>query len=224
MDILKIIIVFIYAYLVGSIPFGLILTRLLTGQDIRILGSGRTGGTNAGRIGGLWVGVFTTLLDGLKAASAVWLSRYLVDSAWIDVIAPLLSIVGHNYSIFLIQRDNQGKISLKGGAGGAACAGGSVGLWPFSFFIIVPIAALLLYTIGYASITTISMALISIIIFSIRAVLGYSPWQYILYGLLSEILLLWALRPNIKRLLEGNERLVGRRARNKNKDTVNPSS
>jgi len=223
MNILKIIIIFIYAYLVGSIPFGLILTRLLTGQDIRILGSGRTGGTNAGRIGGLWVGVITTLLDGLKAASAVWLSRYLVDNAWIDVIAPLLSIVGHNYSIFLIQRNTQGKISLKGGAGGAACAGGSVGLWPFSFFIIVPTAALLLYSIGYASITTISMALISIIIFSIRAVLGYSPWQYILYGLLSEILLLWALRPNIKRLLEGNERLVGRRARNKNKNTVNPS-
>lgn len=216
MDIFKIIFVLIYAYLVGSVPFGLLLVRIKTGQDIRNIESGRTGGTNAGRAAGLWTGVLTALLDGFKSASAVWISQAMFPQAtWLHVIAPILTIVGHNYSIFLIQKTPKGKFVLGGGAGGAPCAGGSVGLWFPSFFIIVPIAVLILYIGGYASIATLSIALFSIIIFTIRVALGISPWQYIVYGVIAELLLFWALRPNIKRLIEGNERLVGLRVRKK---------
>jgi glycerol-3-phosphate acyltransferase PlsY len=216
MDILKIIFIFIYSYLAGSIPFGLLLVRIKTGQDIRNIASGRTGGTNAGRAAGVWTGVLTAFLDGTKAATTVWISQAIFpQTMWLHVFAPILSIIGHNYSIFLIQKTTRGKLVLGGGAGGAPCAGGSTGLWFPSFFIVVPIAVLILYIGGYASIATLSIALLSIIIFTIRAVFGFSPWQYIVYGVIAELLLIWALRPNIKRLIEGNERIVGLRARKK---------
>jgi glycerol-3-phosphate acyltransferase PlsY len=68
---------------------------------------------------------------------------------------------------------------------------------------------LIWYGIGYASVTTLSIGLMTIIIFSVRAVLGLGPWQYIIYGMLAEILLVWTLRPNFKRLKDGTERRHG---------------
>jgi glycerol-3-phosphate acyltransferase PlsY len=104
-------------------------------------------------------------------------------------------------------------LRLRGGAGGAPTAGGAMGLWMPSILIIVPLAALILFGIGYASVATMSAALIASLVFAVKAALDQSPWQYVAYGLLAEILLIWALRPNIRRLLEGKERLVGWRAR-----------
>lgn len=218
---LKILLISTLSYLLGAIPFGLILVKLRTGKDLRKIESGRTGGTNAGRAAGFWVGLLTALFDGLKAAVAVWISRALLPNhLWMDVFAPLLAVLGHNYSIFLLERSENGKLRLRGGAGGAPFVGGAFGIWQPSLFIIVPIGALILYFIGYASITTMSTALVVMIIFIIRAIWFNAPWQYVLYGVLGEIILIWALRPNIQRLLNGTERLVGRRAK-RLQDVVN---
>jgi glycerol-3-phosphate acyltransferase PlsY len=78
---------------------------------------------------------------------------------------------------------------------------------------IVPIAALIWFGIGYASLATLSAALVAAVIFAIRAAAGSSPWAYVVYGLAAEVVLMWALRPNIRRLLNGTERMVGWRAR-----------
>lgn len=204
------------AYLIGAIPSGMIIVKIRTGQDVREIQSGRTGGTNAMRAAGLWAGLFTALFDFLKAAVGVWLAKWIVpDLVWIHVLAPVLAIMGHNYSIFLIQRDENGKIKLHGGAGGAPSAGGAFALWPPIVLIILPIAGLILYFVGYASVATLSVPIMSIIIFSILAWLDILPWQYIAYGILAGILLSWSLRPNIKRLMNGTERLVGWRAKQK---------
>jgi len=72
---------------------------------------------------------------------------------------------------------------------------------------------MILFLIGYASVTTLSIAFLSVVIFAYRAWLGISPWQYAVYGIIAEAVLIWALRPNIRRLLSGNERVVGWRAR-----------
>lgn len=223
---MQILLVLLTSYLLGSIPFGLVLVRLSTGKDLRTIESGRTGGTNAGRAAGLWAGVATALLDGLKAAIAVFLARWLIPSSvWMQVFAPLLAIIGHNYSIFLYEKTPEGKIRLRGGAGGAPCAGGAFGLWMPSLIIILPVAALILYFIGYASLTTMSIALIASVIFAVRAIWFDAPWEYVVYGLLAELLLMWALRPNIRRLMNGTERIVGRRAHKKNlNDAENQSS
>jgi glycerol-3-phosphate acyltransferase PlsY len=90
-------------------------------------------------------------------------------------------------------------------------------LWFPSLFIVLPIAGLIYYFVGYASVTTLSIALLSTLIFTIRAWLGLNPWQYAVYGILAFIALAWALRPNIQRLISGNERIVGLRAK-KRKD------
>jgi glycerol-3-phosphate acyltransferase PlsY len=205
------------SYLIGAIPFGLLVVKIINGQDIRTIASGRTGGTNAMRAAGVGAGIATAILDGLKGAVVVWLARWLMPGVyWLHVAAPLMAIMGHNYSIYLLERGKDDRrIRLGGGAGGAPCVGGAFGLWPPSLLIILPLAAGIWYGIGYASVTTMSIALIALVIFTVRAALGLSPWIYVAYGAIAELVVLWALRPNIKRLIDGTERLHGWRARKK---------
>jgi glycerol-3-phosphate acyltransferase PlsY len=207
--------VLLLAYLIGSIPFGLIIVKLSTGKDIRAVESGRTGGTNAMRAAGVWAGLATALFDVLKGVGAVFFSHLLIAGGhvWVDVLAPFLSIIGHNYSAFLIERNEKGQLRFRGGAGGAPCLGGAIGLWLPSLFVIVPLGGLIYYFGGYASITTMSVALLSTAVFAYRAWLGLNPWQYAIYGLLAFIALAWSLKPNIKRLIMGTERVVGLRAK-----------
>ncbi len=207
--------VLLLAYLIGSIPFGLIIVKLSTGKDIRSVESGRTGGTNAMRAAGVWAGIATAVFDVLKGVGAVFFCHLLIAGThvWIDVLAPFLSIIGHNYSAFMIERNEKGKLRFRGGAGGAPCLGGAIGLWLPSLFVIVPLGGLIYYFGGYASITTMSVALLSTMVFAYRAWLGLNPWQYAIYGLLAFVALGWSLKPNIKRLLEGKERVVGLRAK-----------
>jgi glycerol-3-phosphate acyltransferase PlsY len=73
--------------------------------------------------------------------------------------------------------------------------------------IILPLGVIVFFTLGYASVTTMSVALFAIIVFAVRAVNGF-PWVDVLYGVLAELILIWALRPNIKSLIEGKERVV----------------
>ena len=198
------------SYLIGSIPTGLLIVRLAAGKDIRQVESGRTGGTNAMRAAGFWAGLATALLDMLKAAVTVWLARWLVPGqVWLQVLAPVAAVIGHNYSIFLAERTPEGKLRLRGGAGGAPTAGGALGLWPPSILFIIPVGALMLFGVGYASVATMSAPVVAALVFAYRAWTGAAPWEYVFYGVITEILLLIALRPNIQRLREGNERMHG---------------
>jgi acyl phosphate:glycerol-3-phosphate acyltransferase len=201
--------IILLAYLFGAIPFGLLIVKLKTGKDIREVESGRTGGTNAMRAAGFWAGLATAMLDILKGFGAAYIAQKVTPDQWTHVITPLAAIIGHNYSIFLPVRNESGKIiRLSGGAGGAPSVGGAMGLWPGSILIILPLGALTFFTIGIASITTMAVALFAIVVFAIRAMQGLMPWINVWYGVGAEILLMWALRPNIKKLFEGNERIV----------------
>ena len=197
------------AYVFGSIPFGLIVVKLINGKDLRTIASGRTGGTNAMRAAGPWAGVLTAALDIFKAAATVWLAQAVTPNLWIHTLAPIAAVVGHNYSILLIERGPDGRIRLRGGAGGAAAGGGAFGLWPPVAFILLPLSLLIWTITGYASLTTLSVGILTILIFGVRASLGLGPWAYVIYGFLVELLMIWALRPNIKRLRDGTERRHG---------------
>jgi glycerol-3-phosphate acyltransferase PlsY len=202
------------AYLAGSIPFGYILVKAFTGQDVRDIESGRTGGTNSMRAAGFGIGLATSLLDILKSASVVWVAQIFFPAAyWLHVVVGLFSVIGHNYSLFLLQRDSTGKLSFSGGAGGTPAVGVLVGLWWPNLFILLPVGYLIVMVVGYASLATMSLPLIGSLIFLVRYLAYDQPWIYIFSGLLSELFILWALRPNIKRLLDGTERLVGFRAK-----------
>lgn len=109
----------------------------------------------------------------------------------------------------MMERDENGKMKFRGGAGGAPALGGAMGLWLPMFPIAFGIGALIWFTIGIASLTTMAIGLVVIIIFAVRAYLGLQNPIDVSYGIVAELLLIWALRPNIKKLLAGNERVIG---------------
>src|SRR6202140_3267399 len=112
----------IVAYLLGSIPFGLLLTKLFGGGDVRQAGSGNIGATNVARVVGPLPGILTLLLDSAKGAVAVWLAaRSSNDSAMWMVIAALAALIGHCFPVWL---------KFRGGKGVATAAGGFLVLSP----------------------------------------------------------------------------------------------
>lgn len=205
----------ILAYLIGAIPFGYLIVKFSTGQDIRTIQSGRTGTTNSMRAAGFFAGLGTIILDVAKGAVAVVLARQSppFESPWLLITIPLFVILGHNYSIFMIRKTEQGRLKLSGGAGGAPCLGGTLGLWWPSAILTLIIGAIIFYFVGYASVATMSVALTSTIIFAVLSISFDFSWAYSLYGVVAEGLLVISLRPNIQRLKEGTERLHGLRAK-----------
>ena len=196
-------------HILGSIPFGLLIVKIKTGKDIRTVESGRTGGTNAMRAAGFWAGLVTAIMDIIKGAMAAWVAQSISpENHIIHMLAPLAAILGHNYSIFLAERDANGRLRLRGGAGGAPALGGAAGLWWPILPIVFSLGALVFFTLGIASVTTLAVGLFVIIIFAVRAYLGLMPPVEVVYGIIAEILLMWALRPNIQKLISGNERIV----------------
>lgn len=199
----------VIGYILGSIPFGLLIVKMKTGKDVRTVESGRTGGTNVVRAAGFGAGLLTAILDILKGAVSVWVAQALVpENHLIHVLAPLASILGHNYSLFLVQRDENGKLRFYGGAGGAPALGGAMGLWLPILPIVLVAGALIWFTLGIASITTMAIGLVVTIVFALYSWQGVLEPVNIWYGVIAELFLLWALRPNIKKLLAGNERVV----------------
>jgi glycerol-3-phosphate acyltransferase PlsY len=199
-----------FGYLVGAFPSGYVAVKLLTGKDIRHFGSGRTGGTNAIRAGGAAAGALTAVGDVAKGAVAVWGAAWIGQQldlalpAVAQVLAGVLAVVGHNYSIFL---------SWKGGAGTGPNVGVAAGFWFPALFILLPLVPILLVTTGYASVTSLAIAGLVPILFAVRALVAKAPWEYAVYGILAGTLVIWSLRPNITRLKAGTERLVGPRAK-----------
>jgi glycerol-3-phosphate acyltransferase PlsY len=215
--VLAIVVTLVLSYLIGAIPVGWIIVKLFTGRDVRKIESGRTGGTNVMRAAGFVAGAFTAIGDVAKGFSTSLLVAWLLPGdvsfkVWLQVLAPLAAILGHNYSIYLIERRADGTLKLWGGAGGATCFGGAMGLWPWSIAFMLPIAVAVFLLVGYASMTTLSIAVSATVICAYLAYAHGSPWEYVLYGVISFLILGWALRPNLVRLANGTERAVGLRA------------
>lgn len=201
--------VVILGYLLGSIPFGLLIVKIKTGKDVRTVESGRTGGTNVVRAAGLGAGLLTAFFDILKGAVSVWAAQAILpENPLIHILTPLAAILGHNYSLFLIRREENGKLRFHGGAGGAPALGGAMGLWLPMFPIVLAAGALIWFTVGIASLTTMAIGLVVTIVFAIYSAQGVMEPVNIWYGVIAELFLIWALRPNIKKLLAGNERVV----------------
>jgi glycerol-3-phosphate acyltransferase PlsY len=201
------------AYLIGSIPVGYLIVRIFKGIDVRSIGSGRVGTTNTVRAAGPLAGIFTALLDAGKGILAAFIAHILFPSSiWVKVFAVILAVVGQIFSVFLIERSHEGKLLFRGGAGGATTLGGAIALWPVSIIVIVPMILVVYFGIGYASLTTISIAFFSLVIFGYNAAVGLGPWEYLLYGAVTLLIVLHTLKPNLERLKNGTERVVGLRA------------
>ncbi|MCB0132731.1 MAG: glycerol-3-phosphate acyltransferase, partial [Caldilineaceae bacterium] len=179
-------------YLLGAIPVGLWVCRLY-GVDIRTVGSGRTGGTNAWRAAGLKAAIPTVVGDAVKGALAIWLVRWLfyaffpepnvmtVDVATarqtvVQLAAALaggLAIIGHNWSVFN---------GFKGGAGGITSAATAMALYPLVGGIVWIIGALLIWWTRIASVGTFAVGASAFALFLILGVNQLAPWPYIIFG------------------------------------------
>jgi glycerol-3-phosphate acyltransferase PlsY len=211
------------AYLIGSVPIGLVVVRLSTGKNVLNEHSGRTGGTNVMRTAGFWAGLVTAMGDVLKGGAAVLLAQRLAPgAAWVQAGAGILAVLGHNHSVFLMDR-SQGRLRFRGGAGGATAVGCGIALSPTLAWVIL-VVPLLLFGIGYASVTTLTVGVLMTVTLAVQAHAGQVPWAYVGFGVGAEILMLLALRPNLERLRRGEERLVGIRARAARRDKpANPN-
>jgi glycerol-3-phosphate acyltransferase PlsY len=189
-------------YLLGSIPFGLLLTHLAGLGDIRALGSGNIGATNVLRTGHKGLAALTLLLDALKGTLAV-LAGYAIGGRFglaIDgsLIAGLAAFLGHIFPAWL---------GFKGGKGVATYIGVIGGLvWPgAAIFCAVWLAAAVLTR--YSSASALAASVVTpLALFA----LGYVPEA--LLSLLMTLLLLWKHEANIRRLLKGQEPRIGAKA------------
>lgn len=202
-------------YLCGAIPFGFIYVYWRQGVDLRDVGSGRTGGTNSLRAAGLGVGIITSISDVLKGFVAVWVSRYFLGDGvgelllpWLSITAGAFSVIGHNWSVFL---------KWRGGAGTGPNVGWATAVWLPMLPIAAVVMILMMVGVGIASIASLMMGAIIPIMFIILYFSGVPEYSetvaYMVGGLATLAIVAWALRPNIKRLLQGNERVVGPRAK-----------
>ncbi|MDX1413500.1 MAG: glycerol-3-phosphate acyltransferase [Candidatus Promineifilaceae bacterium] len=206
-------------YIMGAIPFGFLFVKMTKGIDLRDVGSGRTGGTNSLRAAGLGVGFLTFLMDVAKGAAAVWLTTLFVGDLvtadtlpWTKAVAGVMSVVGHNWSVFL---------KFGGGAGTGPNIGWSMAIWWPVGIISMIVGGLLLLGVGMASVASLAVAAVIPIVFAVRYFNGAGPTvAYMVGGIVTAAIITWALRPNIKRIIAGEERLVGPRAKRKEREKM----
>lgn len=215
----------IIGYLLGAVPVGLLVCRLY-GVDIRTVGSGRTGGTNAWRAAGLKAGIPTIIGDAIKGAVAVWIVRgiyflFFPDPGLIDIseaprgltsadyrlitlqlaaaLAGGAAIIGHNWSIF---------IGFKGGAGGITSAATTMALFPLVGGMVWLIGILVMWWSRISSIATFTVGASAFSLFLILALNDLSPWPYVIYGAIALVSVLVALRSNREKLSAQQERVI----------------
>lgn len=180
-------------YALGSVPFGLILTRLTGAGDLRAIGSGNIGATNVLRTGRKGLAASTLLLDMGKGLAAVLLARHLW--AEVEALAALGAVLGHCFPLWL---------RFKGGKGVATLMGVSLGLaWPIGLAYAVVWLGMLAIT-RISSLGGLSAALAAPVA---ALVLGYRDYALVLA--LLALLVFWLHRANIARLRAGTEPKVG---------------
>lgn len=200
MPILFVILAAVGGYLLGSIPFGMVLTRWAGVGDIREIGSGNIGATNVLRTGRWDLALATLLLDAGKAGIALLLARALASetdySVEIGLIAGAAAFLGHCYPVWL---------GFKGGKGVATFFGVLfAGVWPLGVLAGVT-------WIGVATMFRYSSlaALVAAAITPVMGLVAGFSWAEILFTFVLAVLIFWRHRGNIQRLIAGTEPRIG---------------
>jgi len=190
----------VIGYLLGSLPFGYWAGRL-KGVDLRQVGSGNTGGTNAIRILGARYGVPVILLDMAKGVVAVLIARELAGVT-AEVLAATAAVLGHAFPIFL---------RFRGGKAVAVGAGAMFALTP-----VIGVLVTLVWFIVAAGTRYVSLAsLATAVAFPTLTFVFGEPWPIRLFALAGGLFVIWRHRSNIARLRAGTEHRINlRRASN----------
>ena len=216
MIVAKFIAVILIGYLLGAIPFGVIIARRSAKVDVTSHGSGKTGTTNVLRVAGKKAAALVLILDVIKGALPVVFAALIFNGEYIltggtnpwvlsrtaQVLAALSAIAGHKWSVFL---------RFRGGRGVATFFGGLFALCPAAALFGGEILFLGACLTRYASLGSISGAVAAYAILIPLTILNGFPVEYLVYALVGAVFIIIVHRDNISRLLAGTERRIGER-------------
>jgi len=191
----------VVAYLLGSIPFGLLLTRVAGLGDIRNIGSGNIGATNVLRTGRRGLAAATLVLDALKGTAAVLIARWFwgEDAAY---LAGMFAFLGHCFPVWL---------GFKGGKGVAAFIGLMLGLcWPVGL-VFCAVWLIIAVAQRYSSLSALTAAVTSPIFAYVAGLYGFTPdgTKLAAVAAVLALILVYKHRANIGRLISGTEPRIG---------------
>jgi glycerol-3-phosphate acyltransferase PlsY len=186
------------AYLLGSIPFGLLVAKVFGGGDVRKAGSGNVGATNVARVAGPLAGILTLVLDAAKGSAAVWLAAHFSGevAGWM-VLAGLAALIGHCFPVWL---------RFHGGKGVATAAGVFLMLSPLAL-----LGSLLLFLIvvmfsRYVSLGSVAAAAAMPLLIYFLWAPHHAPPLIVTFGAFAAaVLIVYKHDTNIQRLVEGRE-------------------
>jgi glycerol-3-phosphate acyltransferase PlsY len=202
MPLLVALLVILAAYLLGGVPWGLLLGRWLRGIDLREYGSGSTGATNAARTLGWRISATVFVLDLAKGAGAVVLARALTGDPLVEALAGVAAIAGHCWSPY---------IRFSGGRGVATGIGGALAIAPWTLLLMAPIGLITIALTRYVSLASLIGTLAVPVGIIAGVALGWLPAAAIVYGVAGAAIIVAMHRGNIQRLLAGTERRLGER-------------
>jgi glycerol-3-phosphate acyltransferase PlsY len=190
------------SYLIGSIPTAYLLVKRLKGVDVRTIGSGNVGATNATRVAGVWAGVAVFLIDAAKGLVAVWLIApwsLASPSSTQRLACGMAAILGHNFPVFL---------RFRGGKGMATTIGVLLGTMP-----LVALGLLLVWAVAFAIARYVSVGSLAAAaaLPALQLASGQSRSDVVIGAALA-LLIVVRHRSNISRLLQGTEHRAGKRA------------
>lgn len=197
-------------YLIGALPFGVLIGKAVANVDVREHGSGAMGMTNVLRTVGKPAAAAVLALDIGKGVAAVIIAKWIFDSPGAEVAAALAALVGHNWPVF---------IGFRGGRGTASGWGALWVISPIAGFAATVIGLSLVAITRYVSLGSIAAASLGSLVLIGLAIIGASvempvetPLVYCWYGAIGSALIVFRHRENIARLLNGTERKIGQRA------------
>jgi glycerol-3-phosphate acyltransferase PlsY len=190
----------LFSFLFGAIPFGFLICKYRLGIDIRKVGSGNIGTTNVIRVAGPAWGILVLFLDASKGLIPVLIAKSLHFPPLFIVLAGILSILGHIFSPF---------VGLRGGRGVATGLGVVIGIAPKVAFILFLTWAIVVLLTRYVSLASLTAAFLFPIIMAIYK----SPLPFFLLSIVISILVIVRHKPNVERLLRGEEHKIGKRVK-----------
>ena len=191
------------AYLVGGIPWGVLLARFVGGPDPRTQGSGRTGGANVLRVLGPRVAAAAGILDLLKGVFAAALPALLGAGLVVQALAVLVAIIGHSRSPY---------IGFRGGRGVSPAFGSLIVLWPVVALIVIPVFFGVIRVTRYSSVGSLVATTLAGVIVVAAVLIEGLPLAHLIYAIGAPALIWYFHRDNVERLRAGTERTIDNRS------------
>lgn len=187
-------------YLLGSIPSGLIVSRVYRGVDVRDQGSGKTGFTNTLRSLGLGAAIVVLVADLAKGAAPVLIARLVFDDPWAAALTGVAAVIGHTFPVFA---------GFRGGRGVATAFGALIAIAPGPAVAVLIAGCTVLAITRYVSVMSMTATAVAFVLIAISVAVGWLAPHYLLFGAAATLAIELNHLPNIRRLLRGVEPKLG---------------